>query len=62
MAIAVERIQIPLRVALRKGVISWERLVQLMLVVGLLAAWEIAGRRLGDFFLAPPSSLWGATR
>lgn len=62
MAIAVERIQIPLRVAIRKGVISWERLVQLLLVVALLAAWEIAGRRLGDFFLAPPSSLLGATR
>lgn len=62
MAIAVERMQIPLRVAIRKGLISWERLAQLLIVVGLLVAWEIAGRRLGDFFLAPPSQLVDATR
>jgi NitT/TauT family transport system permease protein len=62
MAIAVERTQIPFHVALRKGLISWERLVQVLIVVGLIVAWEIAGRRLGDFFLAPPSSLFEATR
>lgn len=61
MAIAVERTRIPFRVALRKGVINWERLVQLLLVVGVVIIWEIAGRRLGDFFLAPPSSIVTAT-
>lgn len=62
MAIAVERTQIPLGVAIRRELISWERLVQLLIVVGLLVVWEVVGRRLGDFFLAPPSSLIDATR
>lgn len=62
MAIAVERIRIPLRVAIRKALVSWERLVQLVLAVAGLVLWEVAGRRLGEFFLAPPSSLVDATR
>lgn len=61
MAIAVERTRVPLSVALRKGMFNWERLVQFLLVVTVLAIWEVAGRRLGDFFLAPPSSVVGAT-
>jgi ABC-type nitrate/sulfonate/bicarbonate transport system permease component len=61
MAAVVERERIPLWVALRKEFISYERLAQFAFVAALLIAWEIAGRRLGDFFLAPPSSLVSAT-
>lgn len=42
---------------LRRKVINWERLVQVLLVVTVLTVWEIAGRIVGDFFLAPPSRL-----
>ncbi|MGH2736110.1 MAG: ABC transporter permease [Actinomycetota bacterium] len=60
MAAVVERERIPLRVAIRKEVINYERLAQFGFIAALLIAWEIAGRRLGDFFLAPPTSLVGA--
>jgi ABC-type nitrate/sulfonate/bicarbonate transport system permease component len=57
MAAVVERERIPLRTALQKEFISYERLAQIGFVLALLVIWEIAGRRLGDFFLAPPTSL-----
>jgi ABC-type nitrate/sulfonate/bicarbonate transport system permease component len=57
----VEREQIPILVGIRKEFISYERLAQLGFIVAILIAWEVMGRRLGDFFLAPPSSLWTAT-
>lgn len=60
MAALVEREQISTWVALRKEFISYERLAQLGFVIAILVIWEVMGRRLGDFFLAPPSSLWGA--
>lgn len=60
MAAVVERERIPLWVAIRKEFISYERLAQFGFVAALLITWEIAGRRLGDFFLAPPSSLVSA--
>jgi NitT/TauT family transport system permease protein len=60
MAVAVERQRIPLSTALRKEFISFERLTQLGFVAAILVSWEVAGRRLGDFFLAPPSSVIGA--
>jgi ABC-type nitrate/sulfonate/bicarbonate transport system permease component len=60
VAAVVERERIPLWVAIRKEFISYERLAQFGFVAALLIAWEIAGRRLGDFFLAPPSSLVSA--
>ncbi|HEV3485254.1 MAG TPA: ABC transporter permease, partial [Vicinamibacterales bacterium] len=62
MAVVVERQRIPWSVALRKEFINYQRLTQFGFVVALLAIWEIAGRRLGDFFLAPPSSLVSATQ
>lgn len=46
----------------RGKVISWERFTQVSLVVGLIVVWELAGRRLGTFFLAPPSTLVAAFR
>ena len=61
MAAIVEREQIPLWVGIRKEFISYERLAQFGFIVVILVAWEVMGRRLGDFFLAPPSSLWSAT-
>lgn len=60
MAAVVEREQIPVWVAFRKEVISYERLTQFGFVAAILIVWEIVGQRLGDFFLAPPSSLWEA--
>lgn len=62
MAVAVERERIPISVAIRKEFFNYERLTQVAFIVALLVAWEIAGNRLGTFFLAPPSSLLGATR
>jgi ABC-type nitrate/sulfonate/bicarbonate transport system permease component len=61
VAAVVERERIPVWIAIRKEVISYERLTQFAFVAVLLVIWEIAGRRLGDFFLAPPSSLVSAT-
>lgn len=61
MAAVVEREQIPFWVAIRKEFISYERLAQVGFILAILIVWEVMGRRLGDFFLAPPSSLWAAT-
>lgn len=61
MATAIYRETIPWSVALRKRVINWERLIQLLIVFAILGVWEYTGRRLGSFFLAPPSSLVTAT-
>lgn len=57
MALAVERERIPWSVAIRKEFLNYQRLTQVGFIVAILTAWEIAGRRLGDFFLAPPSSV-----
>jgi NitT/TauT family transport system permease protein len=46
---------------LRQKVMNWERLAQVVLLVGGFGIWEIVGRRVGTFFLAPPSSLVSAT-
>jgi ABC-type nitrate/sulfonate/bicarbonate transport system permease component len=62
MATVVERQRIPWSVALRKEFINYQRLTQAGFVLAILVTWEIAGRRLGDFFLAPPSSLVSATQ
>jgi ABC-type nitrate/sulfonate/bicarbonate transport system permease component len=40
--------------------IKRERIIQIGAVIAFLVAWEIAGRRLGVFILAPPSSMIGA--
>jgi NitT/TauT family transport system permease protein len=58
----IEREQIPLRAYLQHKVINWERFAQVLLIVVGLVAWEIVGRRLGTFFLAPPTSLVSAFR
>lgn len=53
----IEREQVPLPTFVRSKVLNWERLAQIVLVVAGLLVWEAVGRRLGTFFLAPPSSL-----
>lgn len=56
----VEREQIPLSTIFRRQIVSWERLAQVALLLAVLVIWEYAGRRLGTFFLAPPSALVAA--
>ncbi|MGE2715867.1 ABC transporter permease [Mycolicibacterium litorale] len=57
MPAVIEREHISTGALVRRKVFSWERLVQVLLLLTLLAIWEVAGRIMGDFFLAPPSSL-----
>ncbi|PQE01815.1 ABC transporter permease [Mycobacterium sp. EPG1] len=60
MPAVIEREHISTTTLLRRKLFSWERLVQVLLIVTLLTIWEITGRIVGDFFLAPPSQLPGA--
>lgn len=60
MPAVIEREVISTAALVRRKLFNWERLVQVLLVVTLLAVWEIAGHIMGDFFLAPPSQLPGA--
>lgn len=53
----VEREQIPIGVLLRRRAFNWERLAQVTLLLVAIVTWELVGRRLGTFFLAPPSTL-----
>ena len=57
MPAVIEREFLSTGALVRRKLFNWERLVQVLLVVTLLAVWEIAGRIMGQFFLAPPSSL-----
>lgn len=60
MAIAVERRELSRGTALRRNLLSRERFGQVGILVVVLAAWQYAGERLGDFFLAPPTSVVSA--
>lgn len=57
----IEREQIPFSTVFRKQFLNWERLTQVLVIGVGLVLWEVIGRRLGTFFLAPPSSLVSAT-
>ncbi|CAN5162503.1 ABC transporter permease [soil metagenome] len=57
MPAVIERETITTGALVRRKLFSWERLIQVLLLVTLLVVWEIAGRIMGDFFLAPPSTL-----
>lgn len=57
---AIQRELIPRGEALRRQVLNGERLAQVLIVLGTLVVWEVVGRRLGTFFLAPPTSLVSA--
>ncbi len=58
----IERERVGLSTTLRGLIVSRVRLAQLAILAVLLGVWEIVGRRLGTFFLAPPSTLWSATK
>jgi ABC-type nitrate/sulfonate/bicarbonate transport system permease component len=56
----VEREQIPISVFLQRQIINWERLTQFLMLGAVLVVWEVIGRNLGTFFMAPPSTLVAA--
>jgi len=56
----IEQERISVGAAVRGWLFNRVRLIQLIFVVVILVVWEIVGRLLGSFFLAPPSALWGA--
>lgn len=53
----VERERLPRSEVLRRGVISTDRLIQIAFVVLVLGIWQYVGKKQGDFFLAPPTSV-----
>jgi len=57
MPAVIERERVSTAELLRRRFISWERLIQVLLLVALLVVWEMTGRVVGEFFLAPPSQL-----
>ncbi|OLT09438.1 hypothetical protein BJF78_30710 [Pseudonocardia sp. CNS-139] len=59
--VLIEREQIPLSTVIRRMLVSRTRFVQLGFLLVILVGWEIAGRQMGTFFLAPPSTLWAAS-
>jgi len=60
MTIVVERQPIPRSVAVSRAVFNSRRAVQLLIVVVLLAVWEIVGRRVGAVFLPAPTLVFRA--
>lgn len=57
MAITVERIKMPRRTAVRRWLFSWDRAIQIGMLVVILAVWQYIAIREGDFFLAPPAQV-----
>jgi NitT/TauT family transport system permease protein len=45
----------------RQLLLSRTRFIQLGVLLVILVGWEIAGRQMGTFFLAPPTTLWDAS-
>jgi NitT/TauT family transport system permease protein len=60
VAIAVERHELSRGTVLRRSLLSRERFAQVVILVGVLGVWQYVGSSLGDFFLAPPTSVVGA--
>lgn len=60
MATYVERRRLPRATLLRRRVLSRDRLFQVLFIALFLVVWQIVGKREGDFFLAPPTSVIGA--
>ena len=60
MATYVERRQLPRATLVRRRVLSRDRLFQVLFIALFLVVWQIVGKREGDFFLAPPTSVVGA--
>jgi NitT/TauT family transport system permease protein len=59
--VLIEREQIPIRTVVRQLLLSRTRFIQLGVLLVILVGWEIAGRQMGTFFLAPPTTLWDAS-
>jgi ABC-type nitrate/sulfonate/bicarbonate transport system permease component len=57
---SVERERLSRGAVLRRRLLSRERLIQLIVLVVVLGVWEVVGEHEGDFFLAPPSSVFSA--
>jgi NitT/TauT family transport system permease protein len=57
MAIAIEKTSLSRGRALRRSLLSRDRLIQVGLIVVILGVWEYIGQKEGDFFLAPPTSV-----
>jgi ABC-type nitrate/sulfonate/bicarbonate transport system permease component len=53
----IERERLGRGLALRRGILSRDRLIQLCFLLLVLVAWQIAGKSAGDFILAPPTSV-----
>ncbi|HEV7956470.1 MAG: hypothetical protein JWL94_1879 [Microbacteriaceae bacterium] len=60
MPALIEREQLSWPTVVKRNLVNLERVVQLVLLVALIVTWEVVGRNVGTFFLAPPSSLWSA--
>jgi ABC-type nitrate/sulfonate/bicarbonate transport system permease component len=56
----VERRQLSRAVVLRRNILSRDRLYQLLFILAFLGLWQYVGKRQGDFFLAPPTSVFDA--
>jgi ABC-type nitrate/sulfonate/bicarbonate transport system permease component len=54
----VERELLPRRTMLRRNLISRQRLIQISFVLLVLVGWQLLGEHEGDFFLAPPTSVF----
>ncbi len=60
MAISVERRELSRGTLIRRSLLSRERFSQVAILAAVLAVWQYAGSQLGDFFLAPPTSVLAA--
>jgi ABC-type nitrate/sulfonate/bicarbonate transport system permease component len=54
----VERELLPRRTALRRNLVSRQRVIQVAFVALVLVGWQLLGNHEGDFFLAPPTSVF----
>jgi ABC-type nitrate/sulfonate/bicarbonate transport system permease component len=62
MATYVEREQLPRTTLVRRSLLSRDRLFQVVFLALFLGLWQYIGKREGDFFLAPPTSVLDAAR
>jgi NitT/TauT family transport system permease protein len=56
----VDRELLPRRTVLRRNLVSRQRLIQVSFVLLVLGGWQLLGDHEGDFFLAPPTSVFRA--
>lgn len=57
MSALIERYELPRSTMLRRNLFSKNRLIQILTLLGVLGLWQVVGMRVGDFFLAPPTSV-----